>query len=281
MSKILVVGANGFVGYHLIDYLKKRHSVVGVDRVNTISLHPDITNIPITNILELNKDFDYVFLLNASVVTSNNISDKDRDDLFTNNIVVTNFVCEHFANSRIVYCSSVSVYASSQERINEHSALGEQNEYGISKLWAEYVVKKSANHAIVRCSSIYGKGMSMRTILPIYIIQALKEKKIKIWGDGLRCQDYINVCDVVKYLWLAAKSNLNDTFLSVYNQSYSNVDIAKIISKITNAEIVFENDDNAPSFFYNNNYTQQQLSYSPNVDIESGIQSLVQWIKQY
>ena len=281
MSKILVVGANGFVGNHLIDFLKKEHSVVGVYNTNTNNLHSDIINVPIIRIQKLANDFDYVFLLNASVITNKNVSEKERNNLFTNNVAITNLICEHFTNSRIVYCSSVSVYAENNEKINEHSALGEQNEYGISKLWAEHIVKKCVSYAIVRCSSIYGKGMSEKTILPAYIKQALKDNRIKIWGNGFRRQDYVNVSDVVQYLWSAAKCNLNDTFLAVNNQSYSNTEIAKIISTYTNAEIVFENEDKSPSYFYNNDYTQKQLSYSPQIDMESGIQTLIQWLKQY
>ena len=281
MDKILIVGANGFLGNYLINFLKNDHYVIGIYHKNTNNLHSNVKNIPISDIKKIERDFDYVFLLNASVITNKNISEKERNNLFTNNVVTTSLICEHFKNSRIVYCSSVSVYAKNNEIINEHSALGEQNEYGIAKLWAEHIVKKCARYAIVRCSSIYGEGMLEKTILPIYIKQALKEKKIKIWGDGLRCQDYINVCDVAKYLWLAAKSNLNDIFLSVYNKSYSNIEIAEIISKYTNAEIVFENEDKSPSFFYNNDYTQKKLLYSPQVNIENGIQSLIQWIKQY
>lgn len=281
MSKILVVGANGFVGSHLIDFLKKEHFVVGVYHTNINRLHSDVTNIPITNIFRLEKDFDYVFLVNALIITNKVISEKERNDLFVNNVVVTSSICEYFINSRIIYCSSVSVYAENKGKVEERSPVGDQNEYGISKLWAEHIIKKCSDFAIVRCSSIYGEGMAMNTILPRYMLQALKEKKISIWGDGTRCQDYVSVYDVVRYLWSAAGSHLSDTFLGVNNKSFSNAEIASIISKFTDAEVLFEKEDKSPSHYYNNNYTQQQLSYSPQIDIEKGIQSLIQWIKQF
>jgi len=282
-QNILVVGANSFVGSFLINELKKNNlnRITGIYHKNTDNLHSDITNISVSDIETLPNNFNQVYLISAFVPMQNYLTEQERKLLYETNIELTNTICLQFTNAKIIYCSSVSVFSVSNNVIDEYSPIAGLNEYGISKLWAEKVVKSSNQYAILRFSSIYGKDMKTNTFLPNCIKQAITNDEIVIYGKGERLQDYIHVSDVVRYLISAAQCPTNEIFLGVYGKSFSNLEIAKIISQITGCGISFKDDDHSPSFVYNNNYTCKTLSCYPKMDINNGINSLIEWFKKY
>ncbi len=282
-QNILVVGANSFIGSNLITALKKNPAnfIVGVYHTNVDKLHQDIKNISINDIDKQINSFDFVYLIGAFIPESNHIGFEGRKRLFESNVLLIHQITSLFPDAKIVLCSSVSVYASSHNTINENSSLGGINEYGISKLWGEKIVSNCKRYAIVRCSSVYGQGMKMNTFLPRCIFQAINDKEIIIYGNGERSQDYIHVSDVAEFLIKAAKCNESGIFLGVSGKSIANIEVAKIIASKAKAKITFKGIDNSPSFVYDNEYTCDKLSYRARANFEKGIESLTEWIKGY
>jgi UDP-glucose 4-epimerase len=283
IQNILVAGANSFVGNRLIYELKNNtaNHITGVYHKNTNYLHADIINVPIVDIQKLQNDFDILFLVSAFVPVNNKITTRERALLFETNVELVYKLCTLFTNAKIIYCSSVSVFSLS-DIICENSNMSGLNEYGISKIWAEKVVESVDNYAILRFSSIYGEGMKMNTFLSNCIKQAITNNEIVIYGTGERRQDYIHVSDVVEFLLSASQHTTNEIFLGVSGKSHSNIEIAKIISQVTDSNIIFKGEDNSPSFVYDNYYTCQALSYKAKMNINDGIKALIEWIrKQY
>lgn len=277
--KILVVGANSFIGSHLISLLKPHFSVTGIYHKNKSNLYPDIENVSMTEIDSLEDGFDFVYLMSAYIPAGTGLTDAERKTMFEVNIEVTKKICTAFPNSKIIYCSSVSVYSNSPNAITEADVAGGSGEYGISKLWGEYTVRQMPRFAIVRCSSVYGKRMNSATIIPAFVKQGLTGN-ITIRGNGNRQQNYIHVSDVVEILIRSAKFQGNDIFLATGRESISNIALAQLVKSETGCRIVFEGEDLSPSFFYNNKQTVRKLEYVPQVRIKDGIKEIIQWTKE-
>jgi nucleoside-diphosphate-sugar epimerase len=278
-KKILVIGSNGFIAGKLISELVKVAHVTGVYNLNRDNLSKEIRNVPINKLANLSANFDEVYLLSA-FIPGNNLVEKGRKEMFKVNVQLVDFICKKFSKSRIIFSSSVSVYKPKDSEIFENDDEGGINEYGVSKLWGERIIQRVMNFSIVRISSVYGVGMKLNTIIPNYIKEALEKKVITIWGEGKRMQNYIHVSDVANFLMYAASVAQNDIFLATSSKSFSNLQVAEIISQKTGCSLSFKNDDASPSFFYNNDYTKKKLKYYPKVSIEQGITELIECLKE-
>ncbi len=277
--KNLIVGANSFLSRILTQkLLAKGQLVEGVINQNKDKLVPTISYHSSENLEQLADDFDCVYIISAYISQSKEKGTEQR--LFATNVALTERVVRHFAEAKIIYASTVSVYGQAQEVWDEDSICSPVNTYGLSKLWGEKLVKMSPKYAIVRISSMYGEGMNLTTFLPRIISQAIAQKTITIWGDGSRRQNYIAVEEVAQYLILAAQSLDNACYLAVDKASYSNLEIAEIIQKKCKNSLVFVGDDLSDSYHYHNQKSRDKLGYQANQNLEYYLDKLIKWIKK-
>jgi len=268
--KILITGANGFLGKNLYKKLiNLRHNVDLFD----ISLKVETDNISFSFNNFKNRSYDIVFHL-ASFIPYGKF---DRFDFkyIEVNLELTREICDSFKDSKIIFASSVSVYGKPLEIITENSPFNNPDFYGMSKLLGEFIVQGHSNFAILRFSSLYGVGMNTKTFIPQIIKNAISTKTITIFGDGSRKQDYLHISEAVDYCINAMYIKENNIFLAVKNVAISNLEVAQEVCKHTEANLQFDGTDLNPSFLYNNIKTQTKLNYQPNIDFSSSISELV------
>lgn len=281
--KILITGVYGFLGFHLANELakNKKYEVIGLYNNNkkqglnnNVQLFSDYTLI--------NKKLDIVIIAHALVV-SGNINHKESE-LYTTNVTFTKKLLNHFITKRFIYISSVSVY---QNKVNyiikEDTSTKPQSFYAKTKLLAEEaIINNNINNVIIRLSSLYGKKMKENTLLPIYCNQALGKQEIEIWGKGNRLQNYINIDDAIQLIKnvISFKGIIKFPLLGVSEKSYSNKEIATIISETTKAKIIFIKNDNSPSVIYNNEKTRNILNWKAKTTIKKGIKEYIEWKKR-
>ncbi len=273
--KTLIIGANGFLGRNLV----KKALQMGwmVDCV----YHTDKSFIPnqcrsfhIDELPKLKDSYDIVFLLSAFIPYGSFNSSDER--LLDVNIKIPLLILDKFKKSKIIYSSSTAVYGNHDSTIFEDSSFNNPNIYGLSKLAAESILKFHTDFQIIRFSSIYGKGMNSKTFIPKIMEEAKQNKKITLFGDGSRIQDYLYIDDAIHYLMAASKSKESGIYLGVFGKSYSNTDVAKIIQEfIKDCKINYEGEDKSPSFVYNNSLTRKLLNFTPQFDLEKGIRGSI------
>ncbi len=277
-EKIVVIGTNNFLANELINLINDPKKIIGFYNKNIDKLNTSVEQINIQNFKTVNPDIiSKVIIISASIPESNNIN---RQNLFDVNIQLVEEICSHFTKSRIIFCSSVAVYGSPLGIINEKSHFNNVSEYGISKLWAEEIIKKCPKYAIVRISSMYGIGMKLNTIIPKIILSYLDNNKIVLYGKGERLQNYIHVHDVARYIYSASDVNDNNIYLAVNKKSYSNNELASIISQNKPNIVSNRFEDDSPSYIYNNDFTNKILNCTPNIVFEKSILELIEWLKK-
>ena len=278
---ILITGIKGFLASNLITLLEKDYVLYGIGKKAEFQSNLQIFSSEEIEKIEIVPDF--IIVCHAAVSSGQTVL--DNETLFDVNVRITEKLVAKFSNSKIIYISTVSIYDDTSNLISENSNNNPQSEYAISKLWAEKVVFKSSNAVSLRLSSLFGIGMKENTILPIYVNQAIVNDKIEVWGDGKRKQNYIYVLDACEYIrTIIYKFDIvkGKVLLGVNNKEFSNLELAKIITTFTKAEILFKNEDKAISFQYNNDLTCQLLDFIPSSDFKIELQNYIIWKqKQY
>ncbi|MBN9379450.1 MAG: NAD(P)-dependent oxidoreductase [Chitinophagaceae bacterium] len=275
----LVVGANSILARQLIDLLlSKGQQVSGVFHQHRNNLVEGIDHYRSDQLDGIKTIFDKVFIISAFIPDRTHVKGAAlSQSLFDVNVSLINSVCEKFPLARIIYTSSVSVYGANACVKDEHSDCNPATEYGVSKLWGEKIVGSHDHYAIVRISSMYGIGMKETTFIPFAINSALKKNAIDLLGDGSRAQNYIQVRDVAKCLYLASETKENEIFLATAMGSVTNLQLASTIQEITGCSINFKGEDATPSSYYNNERTRFLTGFLPDIGLISGIKELIEW----
>ncbi len=105
---------------------------------------------------------------------------------------------------KIIFVSTVDVYAPVEGVISETSVTNPPSLYGLSKLYCERLVHIfAAKHGIsghaLRVGHVYGPGEEKyRKVIPKSIQSIIEGKEIELWGDGAELRSFIYVDDVVR-----------------------------------------------------------------------------------
>ncbi len=228
MGKILITGASGFIGSHLVSQLLKD----GVPLKNLrlfILPGESLENLPKKDfdilwgdirdkaaVKKAVKDVDVIYHLAARI----GFDGKTHDDYFEINVDGTQNLLDAVKKNNIkkfVSFSSVAVlglpaYVGDMKKLNENSKENYGDFYGESKWEGEKVVKKAYEkygipYSIIRPTSVYGPG-DKKNILPLY--KAVKKGYFFFIGNGKNKLDYIYVDDLVKGVIQAQKSKLKE-----------------------------------------------------------------------
>jgi len=277
--KILITGIYGFLGTHLANKLAENHTVFGL--YNTEKEVVFNENIVCFNKLDsIDIVPDVIIMCHAAV--SSGSTNINKSTLTEVNVGFTQKIVEKFPAIKSIYVSSVSIFGNKNEVVNEELVVNPETDYALSKLLGEKEVSRNSDSVIIRFSSLYGNGMKENTLIPNYFKQALENKSIQVWGNGGRFQNYIHVNDAVRLIekTIACKSKINFPVLGVSSKEYSNDEVAKIISTLTNSAIEYINQDNSPSFHYNNKMTQKTLDWQSEIELENGLKKYLEWKKK-
>jgi UDP-glucose 4-epimerase len=159
--------------------------------------------------------------------------------------------------------------------ITEDSPFKNPSLYGLSKLAGEAIVRNHPYYAIVRYTSIVGKGMTQSTFIPRLISQATAGGTIILKGNGSRMQNYISVQDAAAFCLQGARMESNAVLLGADHKSYSNVEVAEMVKSKLLSEVIFEGEDPSNSLFYDARKTYTQLGYSPRLPLEESIADMI------
>lgn len=280
--RIAIVGANSFLSQALLSELSSNHDVIQVYNENQDALSNEFPRFHIQEFLKRKPIVECVFYIASYINFEESILAINK--MYSSNISVLKNISDTFVNAKIIHTSSVSVYEDLQESIVENTHVNPKSSYGMSKLWAELIVNNHIGGGVnVRISSLFGEGMNSRTFLPEIIINAIIKKKICIYGDGSRMQNYVYVKEVVNMLSKTMTVKTQIPFLAVGYKSYSNLEIAYMVKEIfPETSIEYMGIDNSASFFYDNTLTKSLLDISIANNFKEQLRKTALWIqKQY
>jgi len=204
LKKILITGATGFIGTHLIPQLIKNHKIVGISKnkikssKNFISSSINITN---ENLKIKNKYTDIIHMAAHSDVTYCNLNPTKCYEL---NVKSTQKMLEiaRKNDSNFIFLSSSHVYGNPiKQPIIEDSLCNPSTHYASSKRMSEILCETYAktyglNIQVARLFSVYGPKSPKSNLIFNIIDQIINNSKI-ILGNTYPKRDFIFISDVI------------------------------------------------------------------------------------
>lgn len=291
---ILVTGATGFIGSHLVKKL------MSINNTHLLLLsrqdchaHEENVKWLKADMKDLNSAFwkrcniphiDVVFHLGAFTPkkksNANNII-----DIFDDNLIGTRNLLESLPSGveKLIFASTSDVYApvSHNEVLTEKSSLNPGGLYGASKLFCEKLVSVWADKnkcicTILRYGHIFGPGEdAFDKLIPLVIKQLSSNKPPTVYGVGMALRDYLYVAEVVEVTIRAAQAQCNIGPINIVRgESCSIREIVEILIRQTgaNVDINFITDKNhGISFRFDNTAMKSELGTWPLVSIHDGL----------
>ena len=308
--KILVTGAGGFIGHHLVSRLKSEgHWVRGADikapefekSYADEFVIADLRNY--TECCSVTQDVDHVYNLAADMGGIGYIS-SNHGTLTRNNVLINTHMLEATRISGVkkyLYTSSACVYPSFLQENEDVTPLTEteavpadpEKGYGWEKLFSEqltsyYSEDYGIDVRIVRFHNIYGplgtyEGGREKAPAAIMrkVAEAANASSIEVWGDGEQTRSFCHVDDCVEGLLRIMESNydkpinLGTEEMVTVNQLVNHVIAAsgKNISKvhdITKPQGVRGRNSD-------NSILRHKIGWEPCISLAEGISKTYQW----
>ena len=276
---ILVSGAAGFIGSHMVDLLlSKGHNVVGVD---CYSIHggcsPSNLDEATKNgefrfveypfdicdtksILSLCRKYKIEWILNFAAETHVDRSIVDVRPFIHSNIEGVASLLEvcRQQKTKLFHISTDEVYGPWQDEqdqwgypngFREDAILNPQNPYSATKAAAEHMIKAyhntyGVNYMMVRPANNFGPRQDKEKLIPTIVQSILNHNPIPVYGDGLQVRDWLYVGSTVKMIEkLMNDKEQNRTFNLTLKHERHNIDIVKFaIETFGKGEIEFVED---------------------------------------
>ena len=308
--KLLVTGGAGFIGSNFVHYILQEHPDYEVVNLDALTYAGSLENLegvmdnPRHKFVQGRiEDGDLVGQLMEGIDVVINFaaeSHVDRSILEPQVFIITNILGTQVLldaalkwEVKLFYqISTDEVYGALEldltERFTEDSPLRPNSPYAASKTAADLLVR--AYHrtfglpvVISRCSNNYGPRQHPEKFLPTVILNALHDKPVPIYGDGLYVRDWIHVIDHCRAIDLImSEGRIGDVYNIGTDNEWANIDLAKKILQILGKpEDLLQSVTDRPG--HDRRYAlvgdklKRELGWKPSISFDQGLTETVSW----
>lgn len=313
MKKILITGADGFIGSHLTEFfLKKKYDVNVLVQYNSFGHNGWLDTIELKKkrlkifsgdirdhnyCLKITKNID--FIINLAALISIPYSYQSVSSFLDTNLKGTMNICEAALVNKvkkIIQFSTSEVYGSAiYKPIDENHPLQPQSPYSASKIASDsialsYFYSYNLGVTIARPFNTYGPRQSSRAIIPTIINQMLlKKKKINL-GNIKSKRDFLYVGDLCEAIFLLVKNykKFNGQTFNIGSQNF--ISIKNLFKKIrsnfnhtcrinTQKKRLRPIKSEVNELYCNSNKIKKLLKFRPVVNLPKGLSLTIDWYK--
>ncbi|HEY8414966.1 MAG TPA: SDR family NAD(P)-dependent oxidoreductase [Thermaerobacter sp.] len=299
--RVLVTGAAGFIGAHVVEALAGEHRVMAVDdfssgivqRVGDIAVRRlDVTDPD--GVRRVFRDFrpDAVLHLAAQVGVERSPAEAHRhldvNVYGTMNVLRAAAAC---GTGRVVFASSAAVYGNPRRLpVDEDHPKEPVSVYGRSKLAAEWLVREYARgrgleYVILRLGNVYGPRQRRETgpVVASFFLDALKGRGPTIHGAGLQTRDFVYVGDVARAFRLALDCPPGVVANIAGGSATSIRELAEMVCGLVGASVQPRYGPPRPGDIRNSvlviDVARRQLGWEPAVDLATGLRETFEWYR--
>ncbi|WP_319467272.1 dTDP-glucose 4,6-dehydratase [uncultured Pseudodesulfovibrio sp.] len=309
--KLLVTGGCGFIGTNFIRLMLAKHPdwhITNLDkltyagnRLNLLDLEKeeprynfvqgDICDRDLAMDLLADQTFDAVINFAAESHVDRSIN--DPSPFVTTNIQgAQNLLeCARQRNiSRFVHISTDEVYGSlgDEGKFMETTPLAPNSPYSASKAGADLMARAYFETygfpvLITRCSNNYGPYQFPEKLIPLMYMNAMADKPLPVYGDGLNVRDWIFVDDHCLGIELTLlKGREGQAYNFGGNAEETNINVVKTLLAAVNKPeslITYVTDRPGHDKRYAMDYSlaANELGFAPTLDFAEGIRKTIEW----
>jgi len=190
------------------------------------------------NLKKALKDIDVVYHLAARVTTPFANADAHLYEQINHwGTAELVYAVEESNVKKFIYTSSVGVYGSSDQALDEQTPPNPKTFYAISKLRGEEHVRRlltKMDTYIFRCGNVYGYSPSMRfdAVINKFVFEANFEKRITIHGDGEQARTFIHIDLIARALANVLTKNLAGGTYNLVERTLKVMDIVDELKQL-------------------------------------------------
>ncbi len=315
--RVVVCGAGGFIGGHLVRYLLKR----GIPVVRTIDIKPLSEWHLITRSVE-NLSLDLKERDNCRIATQGathvyqlaadmggmGFIENNKALCMLNVLTNTNMLmaAREAGVERFFFASSACVYNTQKQTSPNVTALKEsdaypampEDGYGWEKLFSERMCRHFEEDfgmicRVARYHNVYGPHGTWsggRDKAPAAICRKVIEAKrsrnhaIRIWGNGEQTRSFMYVDDCVKGTEMILNSDIDEPINLGSNELVTINQLVDLAEEIAGVRLQREYDLSAPRGVNgrnsDNTLIQQRLGWTPSIRLRTGLEQTYRWIEK-
>ena len=312
--KILVTGGAGFIGSNFILHILQKYptyEIVNLDKLtyagnlknladvennpNYTFIHGDICDREIVRKAMTGCDAVVHFAAESHVdrsITGPAI-------FIQTNIIGTEVLLEvakDLGIKRFHHVSTDEVFGSLSldnlaEKFNENTPYAPRSPYSASKASSDHLVRAFVETytfpaTISNCTNNYGPRHFPEKVIPLFILNALEDKPLPIYGTGLAVRDYLYVTDhCVAIDLILHKGKIGETYCIGGDSELSGIEIADIIlASLDKPKTLktFVEDRKGHDLRYAMDHSKitNELGWKPSVTFEEGIKKTIKWYRK-
>lgn len=313
---LLITGGAGFIGSNFISYIMGVHPdyrVVCVDKLTYAGSMDNLNRVSDRENFQFYKvdicdreDIFKVFEVEKPHIVVNFAAESHVDRSIENPEVFldTNIkgtavlmdACIKYGVRRFHQISTDEVYGDlpvdrPELLFTEETPLRTSSPYSSSKAAADLLVM--AYHrtyglpvTISRCSNNYGPRQFPEKLIPLMVFNALENKPLPVYGQGINVRDWIHVDDHCRAVDMIIHHGRDGEIYNVGGSNeVANIDIVKLICRTLGKPeslITFVPDRKGHDLRYaiDSSKLQNELGWRPEVDFEAGIRETIEWYKE-
>jgi len=317
-KKVLVCGAGGFIGFHLVKrYKEEGYWVRGVDIKSPEFGETSADEFLIADLrypegakkalaLDDNDPFDEVIQLAANMGGMGFISCHDAEIMHDSALINLTVLeeCRKTGAKKVFYSSSACIYPEHNQldpnnpKCTEDSAYpaAPDTEYGWEKLFSERLflaygrdygmdVRSARFHNIFGPQGTWCGG---REKAPAALCRKVAEAKnggtIEIWGKGDQTRSFLYIDECVEGIRRIMKADKGLPIMNLGSEEMISInDLARLIAKIAGKQLHIRNvpgPEGVRGRNSDNDLMQEKLGWQPSQSLEAGLRKLYPWIEE-
>ena len=310
MKNILVTGGAGFIGSNFVNHVLEQrddYNIINLDKLtyagNLENLKPsekkkkyhfikgDIVNAELVNFIFEKYKIEYV--INFAAESHVDRSILGSEVFYRTNVLGTNVLLEtarKYDVEKFLQVSTDEVYGSlgKEGYFTEKNHLSPNSPYSSSKASAD-LMALSFFHTfgmpvvVTRCSNNYGQYQFPEKLIPLMIINALNDKKLPVYGDGMNVRDWIYVIDHNKAIDLVfEKGRIGEVYNIGASNEMPNIQIVKLILQHLNKseeliQYVKDRPGHDRRYAIDSSKIKNELGWQPEFMFEEAIAKTIDW----